>query len=666
MNDRRNRRLRVVLRDLGASSAFLAMTLSGQVPLWTVGVFVTALGLALLDVRPFAAHLRESALFLLGSVLVLWAMVASGHMDLVVAACACAALLTVQRMLSGPGAAVDQQVALAGLLMLSGGAALSADLVFLPCLFGYTLLTSLALTLGEVERAAPVGAPPPVSPVLRAASALALVAVVGGALVFFAFPRLSWNLAARRSTLSLGGAVVGLGDRVRLGGSGALKSNPRIVFRAELDPDPGMERLGAYWVAYRFDTFDGVEWRGQAHPGRAMQRLTVGPRASHAVSQTIELLPAYGSRTAVALDRPVQFSMATAYLPAYSMRTALVAVGDESVRFDGSASGFRYHAFSVTDALSVPADAATRERRLELPPHLDPRIPALARELAGNRSDPVQVARRLERSLLQRYRYTLELPGAVDDPLADFLFQRRAGHCEDFATALAVLLRTLGIPSRVVTGFYGGERIANEYAVRAGDAHAWVEADVPGGTLRLDATPPQNRSAASATLLAWLLGAYETLEVRWLSGVVDYSFADQAAFLHGVGGGPVRRHSILAGLPRALPAGLGGAALVTGLLWLLWRRRGDEASRLGSALHRLVAGAGLIPKGHWLEELPRSPNAVPAPVRQAATRYLEARFGTRPLRRGERRALLNAARTALRRPGTASASTFLGGASPRV
>jgi transglutaminase-like putative cysteine protease len=650
MTDVRARRLRLALRDLGAASAFLAMTLSGQVPLWTAALFVVTLGLALLDVRPFAARVRESALVLLGSVLILWAMVATDRMDLVVAACACAALLSAQRILSGPSAAVDQQVALAGLLMLSGGAALSADLGFLPCLFAYTALTGMALTMGEVERAVPAGAPPPVSSVARAALVLAVLAVAGGALFFFAFPRLSWNLAARRSSgLSLGGPVAGLGDRVRLGGSGELKSNPRIVFRAELSPDPAVEMLGAYWVAYRFDAFDGVEWRGQARPGRAAQRLTVGPRAPHVVSQTIELLPAYGSRTAVALDHPVQFLMATAYLPTYSMRTSLIPVGDESVRFDGSASGFRYHAFSVTDVVPEEPDASTRERRLELPPHLDPRIPALAKELAGNSREPAQVARRVEQGLLQRYRYTLELPGPVQDPLADFLFQRRAGHCEDFATALAVLLRTLGIPTRVVTGFFGGERTAGEYVVRAGDAHAWVEADVGGSVLRLDATPPQNRSAASATLISWLLGAYEALEVRWLTGVVDYSFADQMAFLRGVRGGPARRQRPTTQLPEALKVGLGSGALAALFVYFLWRRRRDEASRLGAALQLQLARAGLLDEGHWLEQLPRG-GAVPEAVRRAVARYLEARFGTRPLARGERRELLDAAVQALRRP----------------
>jgi len=647
MTEARAYRLRMALRDLGAAAAFLAMSLSGQVPSWAAALFVVTLGLALLDVRPFARHVRESALVLLGSVLVLWAMVASGHLDLVVAACACAALLTAQRMLSGHGAAVDQQVALAGLLMLSGGAALSADLGFLPCLCAYTLCTSLALALGEVARAAPAGVAPPASPALRAAAALTAVAILGGALFFVAFPRLSWNLAARRSGKSFAGAAVGLGDRVRLGGSGELKSNPRIVLRAQLDPDPGVDALGAYWVAYRFDAFDGLEWRGQARPGRPLQRLTFARGGRGVISQRIELLPAYGSRTAVAIDHPVQFSMATAQLPSYSVRTALIPVGDESVRLDAAASGFSYYASSVLRGEPAVDDAAARARRLALPPRLDPRVPALARELAGTATDPVQIARRLEQRLQQRYRYTLELPGPVEDPLADFLFQRRAGHCEDFATALAILLRTLGIPSRVVTGFYGGERAANEYVVRAGDAHAWVEADVPGGVLRLDATPAEHRSAASATLLGWLLRAYESLEVRWVNGVVDYSFADQMTFLRGVGSPPVRKPRPDAGRPWAWAFTTGALVLVGLLAFLLVRRGPDEARRLGDELHRLAARGGLLAKDRWLEELPSPSPAVPEPLRRAVTRYLEARFGTRPLAPGERRALLASVRDAL-------------------
>ena len=226
MTARGARRLRVVLRDAGAAAAFLAMSLSGQVPAWMGALFVAALGLAFLDVRPFARHVRESALVLLGSILVLWGVVASGHMDLVVAACSCAALLTAQRMLSGHSATVDQQVALAGLLMLSGGAALSAELGFLPCLCVYTLCTSVALALGEVERVASAGSAEPAMPAMRAAGVLTAVALVGGAVFFLAFPRLSWNLAARRGGKSFAGTAVG---------SGGPRS-PRRQRRAQVQP----------------------------------------------------------------------------------------------------------------------------------------------------------------------------------------------------------------------------------------------------------------------------------------------------------------------------------------------------------------------------------------------------------------------------------------------
>ncbi len=201
-----------------------------------------------------------------------------------------------------------------------------------------------------------------------------------------------------------------------------------------------------------------------------------------------------------------------------------------------------------------------------------------------------------------------------------------------------------------MTGFYGGERAANEYVLRAGDAHAWVEADVPGGVLRLDATPAENRSAASATLLGWLLRAYEALEVRWVHGVVDYSFADQVTFFRGVGSNPVQRQLPAAGLPWAWAGTAATLGLLGVLLFLLLRRGPDEAQKLGGELHRLAARVGLLAKDRWLEELPSTSPAVPQQLRRAVSRYLEARFGTRPLAPGERRALLSAVRDALRGP----------------
>jgi len=99
----------------------------------------------------------------------------------------------------------------------------------------------------------------------------------------------------------------------------------------------------------------------------------------------------------------------------------------------------------------------------------------------------------LQEYLRDHYRYTLHLPATVQkDPLANFLFERKEGHCEYFASAMAVMLRGLGIPARVVNGFRGGEfnDLSGQYLVRARDAHSWVEAYFPRhGWVSFDPTP---------------------------------------------------------------------------------------------------------------------------------------------------------------------------------
>jgi hypothetical protein len=117
---------------------------------------------------------------------------------------------------------------------------------------------------------------------------------------------------------------------------------------------------------------------------------------------------------------------------------------------------------------------------LELPGNLDPRVAALAKRIAGDK-DPVEAAAALEKWLSTNLQYTRDLAGEVADPISNFLFKRRKGHCELFSSTMVIMLRTLGIPARNVTGYFGGERTnAGYYAVRGGDAHSWVEVYFPG------------------------------------------------------------------------------------------------------------------------------------------------------------------------------------------
>ena len=110
-------------------------------------------------------------------------------------------------------------------------------------------------------------------------------------------------------------------------------------------------------------------------------------------------------------------------------------------------------------------------------------FPRLAAQITASASNDFDKAAALENYLRTRFGYTLQLPQTKEkDPIANFLFERKQGHCEYFASAMAVMLRTLGIPSRVVNGFRSDEfnDLTGNYVVRAKDAHSWVEAYFPG------------------------------------------------------------------------------------------------------------------------------------------------------------------------------------------
>jgi transglutaminase-like putative cysteine protease len=166
---------------------------------------------------------------------------------------------------------------------------------------------------------------------------------------------------------------------------------------------------------------------------------------------------------------------------------------------------------------------------LQLPRNLDVRIPELAREITKNAKTPFDKAIRIENYLRSRYGYTLNLTGSPGrDPLAHFLFETRAGHCEYFASAMAILLRTQGVPSREVNGFLPGEfnDLGGDYIVRASDAHSWVEVYFPGVSWQVfDPTPA---GPTNETSFLTRLGMYvDWMQIRWNEWVIGYDFTHQ-------------------------------------------------------------------------------------------------------------------------------------------
>jgi hypothetical protein len=158
-------------------------------------------------------------------------------------------------------------------------------------------------------------------------------------------------------------------------------------------------------------------------------------------------------------------------------------------------------------------------------------VPELAREITQVGTTPYEKANLIESYLRRNYRYTLNLtwtPGP--QPLTMFLFEAKTGHCEYFASAMAILARAAGIPTRLVNGFQMGEfnPVGSDYIVRESDAHSWIEAYIPGlGWTEFDPTPPDLRPAA--TDIAAQLGHYaDAMELLWSSYILVYDTDSQS------------------------------------------------------------------------------------------------------------------------------------------
>ena len=183
---------------------------------------------------------------------------------------------------------------------------------------------------------------------------------------------------------------------------------------------------------------------------------------------------------------------------------------------------------------NYPPDIRTHYLQM---PELDPRVAELARQATSPAANPYDKAMALQTYLQTRYQYTLD-QGSISakDPLANFLFVRKAGHCEYFATAMTMMLRTLGIPSRYINGFQTGEYndVGGDYIVRASDAHSWVEAYFPGrGWITFDPTPAGE--AASHGWYASFAKYMDWIQYQWGEWIINYDFIHQVSLGQGVG-----------------------------------------------------------------------------------------------------------------------------------
>ena len=363
---------------------------------------------------------------------------------------------------------------------------------------------------------------------LTAWMALGILFMTAG--MFFLLPR---TARAAFQHLSQRYHLTGFSNEVTLGQIGEIQKQSTTVMhvRFEMGKPPGNLK----WRGASLSEFDGRRWFNRPGRGEELQ-----------VDQgMIQLVP-----NEQILRRGGRFSYVV-YAKALATDALFVAGTPEYLYtsspfvtrgFGGTLrAGFgrsdtrRYavHSF-LEDARSSPPPHAflskdERETYLRLPV-VNPRVSLLALDIASGHSNAGDRARTIESYLRRSFGYTTELlEKPVPDPLAHFLFERRKGHCEYFASSMAVMLRTLGIPSRVITGFQSGVHnpISGWQMIRASDAHSWVEAYLPGaGWTVFDPTPP-DASMRSASIWTRALFYADAMEVFWQDWVLNYDLDRQ-------------------------------------------------------------------------------------------------------------------------------------------
>jgi len=383
-----------------------------------------------------------------------------------------------------------------------------------------------------------------------AALSVAAGAVFFGSMLFFFFPRFSAGYFARTGFQP--SLMTGFTDNVELGRIGEIKQDNSVVMRVQTGTPVNYPLLR--WRGIALSTFDGRRWHSQDkhHELRDARQdgwIPLGSRSDLKVPVAVQLrfVVLLQPLASDALFAPAQvielrgnFSNDAGTYYRTARRSALGTDSAGAVYNPArNYSQVRYEGLSLLpEARPLKARKAgtdypedIQELYLQLPEKLDPRIPQLAQKITVTADNPYDKSVLLESYLRRNFGYTLNLagkPGA--DPLAQFLFVTKAGHCEYFASAMAVMLRTLAIPSREVNGFLPGEfnDLAGDYIVRASDAHSWVEAYFPGsGWVTFDPTPPSN--ASDAGIFSRLNLYLDWMQLTWNEWVINYDFAHQLA-----------------------------------------------------------------------------------------------------------------------------------------
>lgn len=440
--------------------------------------------------------------------------------DLVEAAMEALLILLSIKLLSDKRFRDYMQIYLIVLFLLTGLALLSMDIGFLFYFILLIFLVAIALVLltyvsqdNTMELK--------VAPLLKIVSKSSLIPLLSIPMTLFMFivlPRTSYPMLhlLNRGT----NASTGFSDTVRLGKVSDIQEDAAVILRAHMER---VDENALYWRGIVLDYFDGTSWEG-LHKEKS-DKSRPSRISGKQITQTIYLEP-YGNRYLFSLDKPLSISLK--YATRYSDLTY-------SLPFTLSKRA-RYESFSTLSDV-IFEEEIDRSTYLQLPEGTLEKTRGLVKTLSSNSSEEtikaiVQFLRNGD------YRYTLENLPISDNPLEDFLFTYKYGNCEYFASAMAVMLRMAGIPSRVVGGYKGGfyNNAGEYYLVPQKNAHVWVEAYLDNkGWIRLDPTPAGIENYVFYTQRDIFFKArlfFDAINYYWNALVINYDFAKQMSLFY--------------------------------------------------------------------------------------------------------------------------------------
>lgn len=475
-----------------------------------------------------------------------------------------------------------------------------------------------------------------------------LLAIPLTVVCFFLFPRIQgplWSLPGDANS-----ARSGLSESMSPGNISNLALSEDIAFRVKFSPaTPEKSRL--YWRGIVLNRFDGRTW-SREDVVRASRPASLYRSKGKEIHQEI-ILEASGQAWLFALDIPGNAPVLEDTRT--SLNTQFEIFSARSVN-----SRLRYQASSFPEyALQTELTPRELQTSVELPPGSNPKT----RDYAQRLSQRIEGHQQRIDAVLQLFRqekfiYTLEPPLLGDNSVDDFLFASRAGFCEHYSSAFVVLMRSMGIPARVVTGYQGGtpNNIDGYLEVRQSDAHAWAEVWLAGrGWVRIDptaavapervmqnlfSTQPRrgmaglvNLAMGNNSLLQSIRMRWDAVNNSWNLWILNYSQARQMDFMRYLG---------LSGLdwPQLALIFFSLAMLAMAIVALPLMRNRPQISALDQlylSMCQRLEGKGIVRAAHegpaaFMQRLQVIlPEAQYALLRQFFTLYIASKYGKQTL-----------------------------------